>query len=58
MVRAVRGKLGAASQPLTVQLSGHARRVLRGDITGDGLEDARSIMTVGSIDFALLRSVR
>lgn len=44
----------AVSQPLSVQLSGRARRLLRGDFTGDGLEDVLSIMTVGSIDFATL----
>lgn len=44
----------AVSQPLSVQLSGRARRLLRGDFTGDGLEDVISIMTVGSIDFATL----
>jgi hypothetical protein len=38
----------------TVQLSGRARRLLRGDFTGDGLEDALSINTIGSIDFATL----
>ena len=37
-----------------VQLPGRARRLMTGDFTGDGLEDAISITTVGSVDFATL----
>lgn len=43
-----------AVSPLPVQLPGRARRLMVGDFTGDGLEDALSITTVGSVDFATL----
>lgn len=43
-----------APTPQGVRLPGRARRLLVGDFTGDGLEDALSITSVGSVDFATL----
>lgn len=40
--------------PLGLQLPGRARRLMVGDFTGDGLEDALSISTVSSVDYATL----
>lgn len=45
---------GYAPAPQPVRLPGRARRLMVGDFTGDGLEDALSITTVGSVDFATL----
>jgi FG-GAP-like repeat len=39
---------------LGLQLTGRARRLMVGDFTGDGIEDALSITTVGSVDLATL----
>lgn len=41
-------------RPQQLQLPGRARRLMVGDFTGDGLEDALTITTVGSVDFATL----
>ncbi|MEZ4361033.1 MAG: VCBS repeat-containing protein [Kofleriaceae bacterium] len=40
--------------PLPVQLPGRARRLMVADFTGDGLEDALSITSVGPVDYATL----
>ncbi|MBK7533963.1 MAG: VCBS repeat-containing protein [Myxococcales bacterium] len=39
---------------LDVKLTGRAKRLMVGDFTGDGLEDAVAITSVGSVDFATL----